>query len=205
MTDRSNGGVPSADGSAAETVGATEAHGIPIHTRTITCNGRRLPGNLWQIEGELLDTKAYDVPSRVGGAPIVAGSDVHRMRAALVVDDDLIIHRIDVETVSAPFSPCGSVDATFSELVGLGLRHGFVKALRTRFAGVLGCTHVIELLSTMATVAFQTVYPVLSRERPEEGRPAVIDSCCALAADGPVVAVAWPQYAAGGPLSSKGG
>ncbi|HRE16891.1 MAG TPA: hypothetical protein PLW86_07450, partial [Rhodocyclaceae bacterium] len=62
-------------------------------------------------------------------------------------------------------------------------------------AGVNGCTHIVELMGPIATTAFQTIYPILSREREEQGRPPVIDTCHALAADGPVVAMIWPQHA----------
>lgn len=41
-------------------------------------------------------------------------------------------------------------------------RQPLASIFRPRFAGVNGCTHIVELLSAMACVAFQTVYPVLS-------------------------------------------
>ena len=70
-----------------------------------------------------------------------------------------------------------------------------MREVRGRFAGRQGCTHIVELLGGIATTAFQTIYPLLRSERGEPaGKPALIDSCHAFAADGEVVANQWPAY-----------
>ena len=57
---------------------------------------------------------------------------------------------------------------------------------------------------TLATVAFQTIYGAQQRQRSAKGsppgaagsakRPAFIDTCHALAADGDVVKTSWPEF-----------
>ena len=70
--------------------------------------------------------------------------------------------------------------------------------------GTLGCTHLRELLGQMATVAFQTLYPVrAAREQAETDRalatghvpkrkPAMLGTCIAYAPDSPVTLARWP-------------
>lgn len=167
----------------------------PIHSRAITCEGFRREDGLWDIEGVLIDTKSYDCPHRLGGGAIPAGEPVHRMRVRVTVDDALLVHEVEAVIENAPFSPCAGIAPDFASLAGLSLGTGFLREVRQRFGGTKGCTHLIELMGPVATTAFQTIYPILSREQGESERPKVIDSCHALAADGPVVAQAWPQFA----------
>ena len=69
-----------------------------------------------------------------------------------------------------------------------------------RLGGIRGCTHLVELLWPLATAAYQTIYPVLARERPardEDRPPGHLDSCHALARDGEVVRAHHPRWYTG--------
>jgi len=166
-----------------------------LHTRQVICQGFRRGDGLWDIEGHLVDTKSYDFERRDQSGRHPAGKPVHEMWVRLTIDDEFNIRDIVVCTDHAPFAICPKIVGAFASLRGLNLTAGFLKETRKRFAGVNGCTHIVELMGPLATTAFQTVFPVLSRERPSSGRPAIIDTCHALAADGPVVAKIWPQFA----------
>jgi hypothetical protein len=66
--------------------------------------------------------------------------------------------------------------------------------------GVEGCTHLVELLVAMATVAFQTLYPVRAAKaakRPPGQRPALLETCHAFATDSPIVKRSWPAFYTG--------
>ena len=69
--------------------------------------------------------------------------------------------------------------------------------IRERLGGRASCTHLVELLSPMATTAFQTLWP-FTRGRPEKldahGRPVKIDTCYAYASDREVVMQMWPVH-----------
>jgi len=81
--------------------------------------------------------------------------------------------------------------------------------VRERVGGTLGCTHLREVLGQMATVAFQTLYPVRRRKEreamakilaeggtlPKEQTPALIGTCIAYRPDSPVVRERWPEVA----------
>jgi hypothetical protein len=166
----------------------------PIHNRQVTCQGFRRDDGLWDIEGRLLDTKCYDFANRDRGGIIAAGEPIHEMLVRLTVDDAYIIRKVEAITLHAPFTVCGEVAPAFTALEGLGLGPGFLRALRERFGGVAGCTHLVELMAPIATTAFQTMASLIGAESGNRTRPRIIDSCHALAADGDVVAREWPQF-----------
>jgi hypothetical protein len=166
-----------------------------IHNRSIALSGYCRDDGLWEIEGRLLDTKGYDL-SGLYRKHIPAGEPIHDMSVRLTIDDDLIIRDVAVVTDWAPFPMCADITPVFAQLKGVGLGRGFMRFVRDRFGGTSGCTHIAELLGAIASTAFQTVYPVLRHERGDmAGRPDLIDSCHAFAADGEVVARQWPQFA----------
>lgn len=109
---------------------------------------------------------------------------------------------------------CGSITPAFEKLVGLRVKAGFTRQVKERLGGVHGCTHLVELLGPMATTAFQTIYPVLTRERaaaegkaaesgppspPSAGdrRPPLLNSCHAFASDGEIARRLWPAFYTG--------
>lgn len=86
------------------------------------------------------------------------------------------------------------------------MRPGFTRKVRECLGGVHGCTHLVELLGPMATTAFQTIYPILVREKAESGekdssgdkrRPGLLNSCHAYASDGEIVKRHWPEFYTG--------
>ena len=74
-----------------------------------------------------------------------------------------------------------------------------------RFTQDLGGTHLVELLISMATVAYQTAYSSRSQTgkqktavTPRPGkRPALLNSCHAYREDGPIVARQFPDFYTG--------
>ena len=82
-------------------------------------------------------------------------------------------------------------------LVGLRMTSGWTREVRSRLSGARSCTHLMELLSPMATVAFQTT-SVLRKSGPEpldaSGRPKKIDTCYAYGAEREVVRQQWPEH-----------
>ena len=65
--------------------------------------------------------------------------------------------------------------------------------------GVEGCTHIVELLAPVATTAFQTIFPIKSRERPQttaasDKPPRLLNTCHAFRSDGAKVKEIWPKF-----------
>ncbi|HVI50956.1 MAG TPA: DUF2889 domain-containing protein [Candidatus Sulfotelmatobacter sp.] len=165
-----------------------------IHRRTVELNGYRREDGMWDIEGRLLDVKSYGFPNKDRGGEIPAGEAIHEMFVRLTVDDHYRIHRVEAVTEHAPFSICPSIAPAFSGLAGLTLGPGFLKELRTRFGGVDGCTHIVEMMGPLATTAFQTLAPLVKHELRGEKRPRILGTCHALDPKGPVVKREWPEW-----------
>ena len=167
-----------------------------VHTRDIRCHGYRRDDGLWDIEAQMVDTKAYSFDNEDRGT-INSGEPIHDMWLRLTVDDDLTVHGAEAATDAAPFNMCGDIAPAFAALKGLTIGPGWRKAVHQRLGGTKGCTHLIDLLSgPLAVVAFQTVRPPRSEpgETSAKKKPSVLDTCHALAAGSPVVKRRWPDF-----------
>jgi hypothetical protein len=164
-----------------------------FHTRTITCTGHCRSDGLWDVEGELVDTRTYASFPIEGDRRVPPGAPFHHMRMRITVDDGYVIRAATAATLASPYVCCGEIGPSYEKLVGLRLAAGFTAAVRERLGGRAGCTHLTELLSPMATTAFQTI--PAGRAKRDEGKPGAstwkeldgfVDSCHALSADGEV-------------------
>ncbi len=171
------------------------------HTRQITMSGYEREDGLWDIEGRLSDVRTYDlsVPRSRGAALRSAGEPIHLMSLRLTFDDELVIVAVEAVAHQVPYADCEQVGANYQKLVGLKVEAGFNQAVKTRFRGNLGCTHMTELIGPMATTAWQTIRPSLDLRRElagqplrEDGpRPVLLDSCHSLRRGGEAAIVRW--------------
>ena len=171
-----------------------------MHTRRIECQAFRRQDGLWDIEGELVDTRSWDASNAWRGE-MPAGTPVHGMRLRLSVDEGFVIREVSVAMDEHPFARCNAIEPAYEQLVGLRIGPGFSHRCRRLFGATRGCTHVTKLLDNLATTTFQAMGPVLSREArargedPSGGRkPFFIDGCHALAADSETVREHYPRW-----------
>lgn len=168
-----------------------------LHLRTYEFRGFRRKDRLWDIEGRIADTKSYGFPIEDRGF-VEAGEAVHDMSIRLTLDDSLTIQAIEAVTDFSPHKVCPAVTPNFQRMVGVKIGPGWRKAIRDRLGGSAGCTHLAEMLVAMATPAYQTIFPILSRERRKEGKggdawPGLVNSCHAYKEDGDLVKRYWPH------------
>jgi len=171
----------------------------PIHRRRIECRGYRRADGLWDIEGHIVDTKTYSFPNHDRGE-IRAGEPLHEMWIRLTIDDEMLVRDVEAATDAGPYRVCPDITPRFAVLKGLRIAPGWTKAVRQRLGGVNGCTHLVELLGPVATVAYQTLVALRMKrldELPADRRPPVIDSCHAYRSDGEVVQRRWPDFYTG--------
>jgi hypothetical protein len=169
----------------------------PIHTRTVQVRGWRRKDGLWDIEGHLTDVKTYGFDNFHRGR-VEAGEPLHEMWLRVTVDDNYVIHACEASTENGPYPGCGTVDANFAAMKGERLSAGIMRIVKERFAGVKGCTHIVELFGPVATTAFQTIGPILSRSQPSSTRRGSrVDTCVALASDGDVIRREAPELYTG--------
>jgi len=194
-----------------------------LHTRTVTCQGFLRQDGLWDIEGRIVDVKTYAFDNEWRGH-VEAGTPVHEMWIRLTIDDRMEIKEVATATDHSPFQICPDILPNFQCLVGLKIGHGFTREVRAQLGGPQGCTHIVEMLQQVATVAFQTTVAKRAQalrkrqkaepaeatadpaqaggdaakatEKPKR-RPIVVDTCHAWKSDGPLVQRYLPDFFTG--------
>lgn len=170
-----------------------------MHSRAYDFRGYHREDGLWDIEGHMTDTKTYSFPNTHRGE-VRAGEPVHDMWVRLTLDDSFTVVAVEVTTDAGPFSICPDVAPNFQALKGERIKRGWHQRLKDLLGGTQGCVHLVEMIGAMGTVAFQTMYHARA-ERPAETagekRPAILDTCHALASDGKVVKELWPAFYTG--------
>jgi hypothetical protein len=169
-----------------------------LHTRNIDMRGYRRADGLWDIEGHLTDVKSYAFDNEWRGT-IAPGVPIHDMWVRLTIDDAMTVQDIEVTTDASPFRICGDVAPNFDAVKGLTIGPGWTRRIKQVLGGRKGCTHLVEMIGALATVAYQTrarergASPAESADAPAR-RPAFLNSCHALASDGEVVKRFWPAF-----------
>ena len=177
-----------------------------LHTRDITCKGYLREDGLWDIEGHLHDSKTYPFSNDWRGE-VAPGMPVHEMAMRLTVDEDFRIHAVEAVTDASPYRICPDVLPNFQRLVGQQIGRGWRRKVRELLGGVEGCTHLVELLGPLATVAFQSIRPYQRhrlKQNLEEGasdptnkRPHQLNTCHGWSEKGEVVKRWMPEFYTG--------
>src|SRR4051812_48360916 len=164
-----------------------------LHTRAVTYRGFLREDGLWDIEGELFDTKTYafEMPERGDMPP---GSPVHGLSIRVTIDDHMVIQDIASSMDYTPFGECQRGVDPMRKMIGVAMGPGWRQAIEKALGGIRGCTHLRELLFNMATAAYQTVFPYKERLQQKTGtRDAVSEQpphhlgrCIAWDFDGPL-------------------
>jgi hypothetical protein len=154
----------------------------------------------WDLEAELIDTKAYDFEKLGGVHP--AGAPIHHMHLRVTIDDEFTIVAAVAAYDAAPYGDsCMAIAPDYSGLVGMNLLRNFRNAVKAHFARTAGCTHLTELSYVLPTVAVQSMANRRRQEREQERssgqrgtRPFQLDGCHALRTDGAVVREFYPEW-----------
>ena len=127
------------------------------HQRTITLDGYVREDGLFDIEAELIDTKAYSFPSRAHGE-IKKGEALHHMHVRVTVCENFEVKAAEAVTYAGPYHECPQGAKAIENLVGKTIQPGWKKIVQRAIGGQQGCTHITELMGPVATIAFQTIY-----------------------------------------------
>jgi hypothetical protein len=173
----------------------------------VTYRGFLREDGLWDIEGEITDTKAYSFEMSERGE-LPAGTPVHGMVIRATIDDRMTLHAIEASMEFSPFGECRRGEDPMQRMVGASMGPGWRQSIEKALGGVRGCTHLRELLFNMATAAYQTVFPYRDLLRRREGLadaevkepPYHLGRCIAWDFEGPVVAQNYPQFAGWQPM-----
>lgn len=176
-----------------------------LHSRDIALRGYLRADGQFDVEAHLTDVKTDHPANDTGRSNKAPGEPVHGMWLRLTVAEDMTVTACEAAMEHTPYAICPGAAPNFARLAGLRIGPGFNRAVAERVGGTHGCTHLRELLGQMATVAYQTLYPVRARKEAEEAarraaagepaphkRPAMVGTCIAYAPDSPVTLARWP-------------
>ncbi len=175
-----------------------------IHRRQYDMNGFVREDGLWEIEGRITDVKTYPFDNHDRGR-IDAFEPIHDMSIRMTIDDAFEVKAIEAVTDGSPYTICTGATPNFQRMVGAKVGPGWRRTIRERLGGVHGCTHLVEMLISMATVAYQTAYSSRAAtgkddtpvSRKPGRRPPLLNSCHAFREDGPIVKRQWPEFYTG--------
>lgn len=178
------------------TVSTTPVARTLLHKRSINIEVFEREDGLWDIEAQLIDTKTYSFPLKVGEEH-PAGKPVHDMLLCLTIDETYTIIDAEARYMAAPYEVCGAIANSYKQLIGLNLLRKFRYEVRALFAGSEGCTHMSELTNVLPTAAIQGIAPRARRVKSDlekTSRPFHIGGCHALRADSEVVRFYYPKW-----------
>lgn len=164
----------------------------PKHTRRIHFQSYQRDDGLWDIEGELLDTKSMDTPHVRGNGVRKAGEPIHLMRIRTTINEQLVVQAIEAEMAAHPVDSCPAALDAMQKMVGACMGSGWRKAIEANLGKEAGCTHMRELLQSMATAAFQSIFAAFT-SAPNEP-PRFLGQCTGWAFGGSAVAEYYPQF-----------
>ncbi len=169
-----------------------------IHTRRIEIKGYRRDDGLFDIEGHMQDRRPTAFEMSEGWRS--ADQAMHDLWIRLTIDRGFNVISAEAAMPTGAFSVCHEIAPNFASLKGLRIGPGWNKAVRERVGGVRGCTHIVEMLSQVATTAIQSLWDEAepAGTTGTEGmqqRTQQLNSCHAYRSDGPMVRRFYPaQY-----------
>lgn len=165
------------------------------HVRRVTYQGFEREDGLWDIEGELHDSKTHDLPSRISPDGMRrAGEPIHHMWLRVTVDTRLTVHAIESAMDSHPLHGCPEAQRALQRMVGCSMARGWRQSIQTNLGGVASCTHLRELLFNLATAAFQSMNEAAFRSTDDSRPPRHLGQCTGWDFNGPGVREYYPKF-----------
>ncbi len=139
------------------------------HTRETVFRGYHRDDGLWDIEATLLDRKTHEFHRTAAVVP--ARGPTHEMAIRLTIDDSITVVAAEAARDAKPIQDSEAGQSPFQKMVGVRMGRGWRQAVDQAMGGDTGCTHLRELLSNMATAAFQTLPAYQKYLRRQAGEP----------------------------------
>ncbi len=163
------------------------------HIRRVTHQGYEREDGLWDMEAELHDSKAHDMPSFRHQGVRLAGDPIHHMWLRVTIDRKLVVHAIEAAMDAHPLQDCPQARPALQGMVGACMARGWRQAIAQHMGGVASCTHLRELLFNMATAAFQTLPAAFGGGDPDTP-PRHLGQCTGWDFEGNGVKEYFPQF-----------
>ena len=163
------------------------------HIRRVTYQGYEREDGLWDMEAELHDSKAHDMPSFRRQGVRLAGDPIHHMWLRVTIDRQLVVHAIEAAMDAHPLQDCPQARPALQGMVGACMARGWRQAIAQHLGGVASCTHLREVLFNMATAAFQTLPAAFGGGDPDTP-PRHLGQCTGWDFEGNGVKEYFPQF-----------
>ena len=163
------------------------------HIRRVTYQGYEREDGLWDMDAELHDSKAHDMPSFRHQGVRLAGDPIHHMWLRVTIDRQLVVHAIEAAMDAHPLQDCPQARPALQGMVGACMARGWRQAIAQHMGGVASCTHLRELLFNMATAAFQTLPAAFGGGDPDTP-PRHLGQCTGWDFEGNGVKEYFPQF-----------
>lgn len=163
------------------------------HIRRVTYQGYEREDGLWDMEAELHDSKAHDMPSFRHQGVRLAEDPIHHMWLRVTIDRQLVVHAIEAAMDAHPLQDCPQARPALQGMVGACMARGWRQAIAQHMGGVASCTHLRELLFNMATAAFQTLPAAFGGGDPDTP-PRHLGQCTGWDFEGNGVKEYFPQF-----------
>lgn len=163
------------------------------HIRRVSYQGYEREDGLWDMEAELHDSKAHDMPTFRHQGVRLAGDPIHHMWLRVTIDRKLVVHAIEAAMDAHPLQDCPQARPALQGMVGACMARGWRQAIAQHMGGVASCTHLRELLFNMATAAFQTLPAAFGGGDPDTP-PRHLGQCTGWDFEGNGVKEYFPQF-----------
>ena len=163
------------------------------HIRRVTYQGYEREDGLWDMEAELHDSKAHDMPSFRHQGVRLAGDPIHHMWLRVTIDRQLVVHAIEAAMDAHPLQDCPQARPALQGMVGACMARGWRQAIAQHMGGVASCTHLREVLFNLATAAFQTLPAAFGGGDPDTP-PRHLGQCTGWDFEGNGVKEYFPQF-----------
>jgi hypothetical protein len=168
-----------------------------IHERTIAMKVFARDDGLYDIEAHLIDRKPFPFWREHRDEPIAPGQPLHNFWIRLTVDKTYLVHRVEASSETTPFDLCKEAEQTLAALVGERIASGWSSKVKGALRGAASCTHLMELLLTLATPAVQGIRGLMREQKVVSDEKSVtgkLDTCYAYSRERAVVKMYWPQH-----------
>jgi hypothetical protein len=167
--------------------------GEKLHTRNIEVSIYDYDGQRIIAEGFFKDDR-FQETHLITGETFPSGAIHHMTIRLLVKCSNFLIEDIAVDLLSVPRQVCRETIGCLAPLKGLTVTKGFTSKVKKLVGGNKGCTHLVELLLTMAPVIFQGLAAQQSQkpaafesDQVKMMSQSLVNTCHAWREDGPVV------------------
>ena len=167
-----------------------------VHARTIDIRAFGRDDGLYDIEAQLIDRKPFAFWRVAQLEPTPPGEPLHDFSIRLTVDKTLVVRSIEASSDTTPFNICREAETTLGVLVGERIASGWSAKVKSSLRGTQSCTHLMEMLITMATPALQGSRGLARERKIDDSKlgPGKLDSCYAYSRERAVIKLHWPEH-----------